>query len=182
MRKIQLIVLSISLFVIACNEMGRNNKSGKIIQEPDLRENCVQCDSIYSFFPENAEDFEFLFGYPNGELYDGAIEIQQYFKCFETCFRDTELQKVIRLGSEIKYDADAPTYLKYGMTDFLMKNELEAKAVYKKLSCNDFSKHANFLFESIHVHDSFHSKICSFLEDMEFTESCKKEIILKHCQ
>ncbi len=182
MKKLSLIVLSVSLLAIACKETERKNISETAPKVASEDGSCAKCDSIYRSFPKNVEDFDQLFGYPNGELYDGAEEIQQYFKCLDMCFKEVGLQEVINLGNELRFDADAPTHLQYHMTDFLMKNELEARTAYETLSCANFRRHISFLFESIHKHDSFHSDLCSFLASIKFTEKCKKETVLTHCR
>ncbi|MCB9044422.1 MAG: hypothetical protein R2798_05760 [Chitinophagales bacterium] len=175
-------ILSIILHTISCNVKQVSEKSEILNSTQSLKDNCVKCDSIYASFPKNSTDFEKYFGYPNGIFYDGNENIQQLFVCLDTCYQYQELVKIIRLGTKIQYNADAPSHLQHFSTIFLMKNKKKTEFLYEELSCIDFENHIKFLFESIAPQDNFYPKLCTFLKELSIKDDCKIKTILSYCE
>jgi hypothetical protein len=152
------------------------------LRKDSIYSQCKKCDSIFASFPKDSGGFEKLFGYPNGQRYDGHEDIEQYFVCLDNCYDYNHLITILLLGNEIKYDADAPMHLQYFMSRFLMNHLDSTKILYNNLDCSDFERHIKFLFESIDKHDHHYETLCNFLKHFDLKDPCKLKHILKHCK
>lgn len=177
----RLIIAVVMFGYLGCHEKQNSNQISHInLGKDSIYSQCIKCDSIIASFPRDASSFEKLFGYPNGEKYDGYEAIQNYFTCLELCYNYDNLIAILLLGNEIKFDADAPTHLQSFISDFLINHETIAKNMYENLTCSDFSRHIQFLFNSIDEHDHYYELLCTFLRKLNLKDSCKVKYIQKY--
>lgn len=142
---------------------------------------CIRCDSTYNAFPKDSASFEKLYGYPDGLRYDGYEDISELFTCLDECFRYEVLLSVVKLQSNLEYNADATSHIRHGTSELFMDQPKEAKRVLSKLSCSEFYRFFYFSFDRIARHDSFYSSFCKFLLDLQMEEPCKVEVLNNYC-
>jgi hypothetical protein len=151
-----------------------NEKSSK---DEKLANPCSKCELAYESFPIDSANFENQFGYPNGtrqqEAYD---DIEQFFKCLTICFNETRLENAISLSSQIKYDADGPTYFQSNLINYIENNKELISKTYTKINCSTFSGHINFLFQGIESNSKI-KEIGELLSSVKLDENCKKKVI-----
>ncbi len=184
--KFKILLLTLVLFH-SCreqkNQIGINlepkleHKDSVVNEKPIKANPCLECDMIYKNFPKDSLGFEKLFGYPNG-LREAVShdDIGLFFKCLKNCYNEGKLVEVIKLSTLIKFDADAPTYLRVGLTNFLKENSDIMTAIYNNTECSVFNNHINFLFQGLENSKSI-KELKNELSSLKLDEECKRKVI-----
>lgn len=181
---------------LGCNDHQGHSSSSNQLHESDgfdLKEDslhhssaveqCKKCDSIYQAIPKDSSDFEKLYGYPFGtRQHEVQSDFEGFFICLDICYDYHQLVSIVKLGSEIKYDADGPAFLQYHITEYLRENKDKALLLYTEINCIDFNSHVKFLFEGIPEHHPFLVDLCSFLQSMKIESECKRKILSEYCK
>ncbi len=186
--KFKILILSFTiLHFYACKEQNKEAMKDAYINEVSVdtinssksitSNPCLDCDLIYKNFPKDSSGFEKLFGYPNG-LREAVShdDIGLFFNCLKDCYNEGKLVEAIKLSSLIKFDADAPTYLRVGLTNFLQENSDIMNAIYNNTECVVFNKHINFLFQGLENSKSI-KELTNMLSTLKLDEECKRKSI-----
>lgn len=144
-------------------------------------DHCLLCDSIYRVFPKDSATFESLYGYPNGPRYDGLEDISKLFECFGKCYNDQMLASVVKLQSNLEYNADATSHIRHHTSMFFMKHLSKAKKILSELSCSEFNKFIYFSFDRISKYNQFYEEYCHFLLELQLEDSCKIRVLNNYC-
>jgi hypothetical protein len=185
-------LLIVSLSFIGCKEKTYKEEShDSILSNKTNVENettnvievdpCISCDSIYRDFPKDPATFESLYGYPNGPRYDGHEDISKLFECLGRCYNDQMLTSVVKLQSNLKYNADATSHLRHNTSIFFMNHIDKTKKILSELSCSEFSKFIYFSFDRISMRNQFYEDYCYFLLNLQLEESCKYTVLNNYC-
>jgi|GEM_PF-6976830 len=125
--------------------------------------------------------FESLYGYPNGTRYDGLEDISKLFECFSKCYNDPMLISVVKLQSNLEYNADATSHIRHHTSKFFMKHLDKAKKILSELSCSEFNKFIFFSFDRISKYNQFYEEYCKFLLGLQLEDSCKIRVLNNYC-
>lgn len=125
------------------------------------------CEEFINIFPNTFENFDKLYGYEDGKgahiLYSKYDEHLNYFAQCSDVSNRKKLNKVIKLGINGKWEADAYSSLQEIAKTLIKKQPEEAKTVLDKLSNENAASFWYFLFDGPHP-NNYKSAVKSFSE------------------
>jgi hypothetical protein len=206
--KIKLIKMIISVVVclglfgaMSCNshELELNNKV-QVITTPQAKEGSSEqatqklaelydnknCKEFFNAFPNTFQDLNRLYGYDDekGErsLYSKYEEhISYFFNCSEVPNRE-KINKVIRIGIDGKWDADAISMFQESSFKLVKDHPNEAKGALDSLPGDKSSSFWFFLFDGPHPNDKENVKKVDLLTNLLGKKSKQSRLLLEQFQ
>jgi hypothetical protein len=196
------VVLYLGLFMaVSCSSSELELKSNaQTINTPQVKEDSSEqvakklteqydkknCKEFINAFPNTFQDFNQLYGYDDQEgeriLFSKLNEhISYFFNCSEVSDRE-KLNKVVSIGINGKWDADAIGMFQDSTFDLIKDHPNEAKEILDSLPDDKAASFWFFLFDGPHPNDKENVKRVGLLSNLLGKKSKQTKLLLEQFQ